>query len=98
LLNEEITSIGNAAFFNCINLSEIYIPKNVSYIGGLAFGGYMRLKKIFAYPQTPPNSNSQKIFGSLDKNLCLLKVAKGSIENYKKAYEWNEFSHISEIE
>lgn len=39
--------IGSYAFFDCINLKEIRIPKSVRIIEGDAFVGCKNLKKIY---------------------------------------------------
>lgn len=42
----KVTSIGNSAFSNCSNLSEIFIGNSVTEIGGWAFSGCVNLKSV----------------------------------------------------
>ena len=38
-----------------------------------------------------------RCFEGVDKKKCIIRVPKGSVELYKDAYEWKEFSNIIEI-
>ena len=38
-----------------------------------------------------------KCFEGVDKKKCIIRVPKGSVELYKDAYEWKEFSNIIEM-
>ena len=46
ILGDEITSIGDYAFYNCSRLTSINIPKSLTKIGKYAFSGCSDLKKI----------------------------------------------------
>ena len=46
ILKEGVKTIGEAAFFHCVNLKEIIIPDSVSRIGSWAFAGCMSLTNI----------------------------------------------------
>ena len=46
IIGEGITSIGNLAFYKCIDLIEIKISDSVTFIGKSAFSGCKRLKEI----------------------------------------------------
>ena len=38
-----------------------------------------------------------KCFEGVDRKKCIIRVPKGSVELYKGAYEWKEFSNIVEL-
>jgi len=46
VIPQGVTSIGKAAFFNCVNLETVEIPKTVSKIGASAFSQCSNLKSI----------------------------------------------------
>ena len=42
----EIRSIADSAFKNCLELTDLYIPDNIEFIGNSAFSGCVRLKTV----------------------------------------------------
>ena len=49
-----VTSIGEAAFYNCAELTAIEIPQSISEIGDFAFGYCSMLSEITVKATTPP--------------------------------------------
>lgn len=45
-IGDEVTSIGNYAFYNCINLTNVYIGQKVTRIGKCAFAGCVKLANV----------------------------------------------------
>lgn len=37
IFSEQLTEVGNNAFYDCLNLKEVYLPEGLSYIGRYAF-------------------------------------------------------------
>jgi len=97
--------IGQAAFGGCHNLAYLSIPASLNSISGEAFFGCTGLKSVTCWATTPPfmegsddNVNYHTVFTSVDCDKVPLFVPKESIEEYKTAYQWEEFTHIYPIE
>lgn len=100
-----VTEIGESAFENNKNLTEVAIPRSITGIGNNAFKGCVNLQAITVYNPTPINLSSVgtrgegtrsdgSIFDGVNKALCILYVPDESVELYKKALVWRDFQHI----
>ena len=89
-----VESIGNFAFRNCSSLTSLVIPANVIEIGGYAFAGCSSIASITCNADTIP-SIARSTFNDVDKNIPLY-VPCGTLEAYKSAYGWKEFTNIQE--
>lgn len=96
-----VTSIGNAAFENNTNLTDVTIPSTITSIGESAFAGCSYLKSITVNSTTPIAFSSasrtrggSNVFEGVDKNTCILYVPEGCVEVYKSAPVWGEFTNI----
>ena len=100
-----VTEIGESAFENNKNLTEVVIPSSITGIGNNAFKGCVNLQAITVYNPTPINLSSVgtrgegtrsdgSIFDGVNKALCILYVPDESVELYKKALVWRDFQHI----
>ena len=92
---DNVTTIGNAAFVNCSNISEITIPTSVTTIGNQAFTSCYKLTDLIIKKTTPPTIG----FGAFDQgdNICLniIHVPIGSENAYKTASGyWSDYSHL----
>ena len=103
--NYTVTEIGESAFENNKNLTEVVIPSSITGIGNNAFKGCVNLQAITVYNPTPINLSSVgtrgegtrsdgSIFDGVNKALCILYVPDESVELYKKALVWRDFQHI----
>lgn len=92
-----VVYIGNEAFNYCSNLTSITIPSSVKSIGKLAFGECQSLIQIKCLSIKPPTCSLDAFF-KVDKSKCRLFVPKESIDKYKQAKGWKDFTHISAIE
>jgi len=87
---EDVTSIGNYAFYDCQNISFISIPASVSLIGIEVFSYCVNLAEIvnnslipqFLYPGT---------FYSSYLSSCVLRIPSASMDRYM-ASGWNDFT------
>ena len=97
--------IGESAFENNKNLTEVVIPRSITGIGNNAFKGCVNLQAITVYNPTPINLSAVgtrgegtrgdgSIFDGVNKTLCILYVPDESVELYKKALVWRDFLHI----
>lgn len=96
-----VTSIGNAAFENNTNLTDVTIPSTITSIGESAFAGCSNLKSItvnsttpIAFPSASGTRSGSSVFDGVDKNTCVLYVPEGCVEVYKVAPVWGEFANI----
>ena len=100
-----VTEIGESAFENNKNLTEVVIPSSITGIGNNAFKGCVNLQAITVYNPTPINLSAVgtrgegtrgdgSIFDGVNKTLCILYVPDESVELYKKALVWRDFQHI----
>jgi len=93
-----VVMIGNQAFFCCFNLTSVNIPASVTSIGDYAFANCKQLTSIYAYPSIPIALLSNSfVFDSDIKNTCNLNVPAGSLDLYKSANVWRDFSKIGII-
>ena len=88
-----VTKIGSCAFMGC-KLTSVTIPKSVESIGKYAFR-CSRLTSITCEASTPPSCYDSKIFGV--DNLIPVYVPANSIDTYKEADVWKDFTNIQAI-
>jgi hypothetical protein len=93
-----VTSIGEYAFFGCSGLTSVTIGNSVTSIGEAAFFGCSGLTSITCEASTPPNCsyNYNFIFYSVNKSIPVY-VPANSVDAYKKANEWKDFTNIQTI-
>ena len=94
IIPNDVASIEEYAFFNCINLANIEIPNSVTSIGNSAFYNCDNLTKITCLAITPPTIKSST-FTNYSADLY---VPAGCKEAYEAAEYWNKFTNIIEIE
>lgn len=94
-MENTITLIGNEAYYGCTGLTSLDIPGSVTSIGSSAFRYVSNLAKLYVHWQNPLTITSDVLDG-IDKNTCVLYVPKGSVDNYKTAAVWTDFSNIEE--
>ena len=90
-----VTSIGTGAFHFCESLVSVTIGNNVTSIGGWAFYGCSDLTAITCEATIPPVCG-EDVFGEVDKSIPLY-VPKESINAYKNADQWKDFTNIYAI-
>jgi hypothetical protein len=91
-----VTSIAWGAFDDCIGLTSIEIPGSVTSIGDEAFAGCRGLTSITCNAVTPP-AGDYHLFYNVDKSIPVY-VPADSIELYRTADQWKEFSNVIEKE
>ena len=93
-----VTSIEEYTFRNCSSITSITIPNSVTSIGNCAFKGCSRLTSITCEASTPPNCsyNYNSIFNPENKSIPVY-VPANSVDAYKKANVWKDFTNIQEI-
>ena len=94
---ESVTSIGSFAFEVCSTLTSITIPEGVTKIGEEAFYNCSGLTSITSMNVTPPSIDDIYAFDGVDKSIPVY-VPKQSVEAYKSAEYWKDFTNIQGID
>ena len=95
IIPESVIKIGTCAFSYCSSLTSITIPKSVTSIGDQAFRGCSSLSSITCKAVTPPTIYSTTFY-EVDTSIPIY-VPEGSVEAYKAAEYWNEFTNIQSL-
>jgi hypothetical protein len=90
-----VTSIGGYAFYSCSGLTSVVIGNSVTSIGDSAFYGCTNVISITCEAIYPPGI-SMKVFNGISKSIPVCVPAE-SVEAYKSANYWNEFTNIQAI-
>ena len=88
-----VTTIGSEAFSDCTNLQKVNIGNSVKTIGEFAFNKCTNITQISSEAVVPPTCESG-VFANSNKSKCKLIVPKNSLDAYKQAYQWEDFSLI----
>lgn len=89
-----VASIGNDAFQGCKSLKSVTIPNRVTSIGSYAFSGCSCLTSIYLLSETPASISGY----SFSNYGATLYVPQGSIEAYRVADYWSNFTNIVEFD
>ena len=94
--------INDKAFESCKNLVSLELPASLDSIGEKAFNSCIGLEIITSYAENPPKAAFDNIFTYYDTNWriyenAVLEVPAGSVEAYKNAPVWKNFSKIYAI-
>ncbi|WP_155950180.1 leucine-rich repeat protein, partial [Prevotella sp. P6B4] len=90
---QNMTSIGDYAFYYCSSLTSITIPNSVTSIGDYAFNGCSGLASV-AILNPSPVAITQFVFSNSVN--ATLYVLAGSKAKYKAASYWKDFEEIVE--
>lgn len=85
-----VTEIGAHAFEECTEMTSIYIPNTVTVINDMAFWRCSSLQSVTCFAITTPLMNGANIFNRYNN----LYVPIVSLEEYKSASVWKNFSNI----
>ena len=88
-----VTSIGDRAFYECSSLSSITIPNSITSIGKEAFMYCNSLSSVICEALTPPTCGENVFYRSK-----MLYVYEPTIDAYRAANQWSEFSNIEPIQ
>ena len=87
--NSQCTSIGERAFYRCINLVNIELPENISNIGDYAFSFCTNLTSLTIYATIPPILGTSAIPG----NVTTIYIPAGTLNAYQSAPSWSSFAN-----
>ena len=93
---EGVTSIMNNTFQDCNSLASITIPAGVTSIGSHAFWGCSGLTSVICKAATPPAIADEWTIFDVDRSVPVY-VPTASVEAYKSAEYWNEFTDIQPL-
>lgn len=94
VIPNSVDSIGEYAFQNCTGMSSVTIPKSLKSIGWNGFDNCSGLTSITSNAVTPPDcGEGNDRFDKVDKDIPV-NVPEGSVEAYKEAPGWSEFTNI----
>lgn len=99
-LPAQVYYIHEETFKGCVSLKEIIAekpepPKCVLDVEGMSLDD---LDSVYV-PKIPAflRKKDGKYFEGVNKQTCIIRVPRGSVELYKQAKEWKEFANIVEI-
>ena len=95
IVKEGTTVIADRAFSGYSNLASITIPNSVTNIGDYAFSGCTGLPEITCLAEVPPTIQSNT-FNNIRRSIPLY-VPEESVDLYKSATYWKEFTNIQPI-
>ena len=88
-----VTTIGDWAFCGCISLMNFTFGSRLQSIGREAFSGCVNITHISSKAVVPPTCGINAL-KDIKKWNCKLIVPKNSLDAYKQAYQWKNFSLI----
>ncbi len=95
VIPNSVTTIGFNAFGYCNNLTSITLGSGLKTIGEGAFDAELMMQSVTSLVEIPPVITDNYVFA--EPELSTLYVPAGSIEAYKAAPGWSEFSKIEAI-
>ena len=93
VIPNNVTHIGDFAFFYLPALTSITIPKSITTIGQHAFSHNFNLRTIYCYATTPPALNKENTFYNYDFKATLY-VPCEALDAYKTDSTWGKFNNI----
>ena len=88
-----VTSIEEGAFAECFGLTSVTIPAAVTSIGEVAFYNCIGLTKVVSLAETPP-ACGENVFAAINFGSCELAVPEKSMDAYKDADGWKDFTKV----
>lgn len=93
-IGDNVSIIGGKACYDNPFLRYVEIGKNVDRIGSYAFAYCPALMTVISLAKEPPVLYDD-VFAGLDTEHCSLEVPEESVDIYRHASGWSNFTHIS---
>lgn len=92
-----VTSISDMTFSSCSSLTTVELGSGVESIGMIAFLGAEAITEITCNAIVPPvfTATYLPVFSDTIYNVATLIVPEGSVDAYKNATIWSDFSNIT---
>ena len=90
-INKGVTKLSSSSFRGCTSLVSIEIPDTIGSMVDACFYGCTSLAEVIMYPTTPPKTLSNDNFNNNAPGR-LIKVPSSSVNAYKTANGWSEYS------
>lgn len=91
IIGNEVTSIGDSAFYSTQNINHLAIGGNVASIGDYAFAECKNFDDITCYATTVPTINATTFANIGNKQYIYLYVPENRERAYKRDVYWGEF-------
>ena len=93
-LSNDITSIGNYAFYGCTDLTKIVMGNAVETINSGAFANCKKLEDVYCYTVRYPYYISSDAFNGSYIDYVTLHVPAQSVTQYKNQSPWSGFMDV----
>ena len=97
IVGNDVTAIGQNAFWGNTNLTTVSVGKNIGSIGDNAFYGCSNMATFTCYATDIPAANST-VFEGIDLTNSTLYVPASSLEEYEETKPWRRFGSILPLE
>ena len=97
MIPNTVVTIGESAFYGCIDLTSISIPASVTSIGFGAFCSCNGLSSIYCQAITPPIVNGDFVSENTYRD-CILYIPEGCSKAYKSIKLWRDFWEMEEMD
>jgi len=91
-VREGVQSLTDAAFIDCIQMSDISLPSSLCCIGDSTFFNCVALRSITCIRDNPPSVNGEYPFGGVTLSNITLYVPEGASTMYSYADYWKEMT------
>ena len=93
VIPEDVSFIGNYAFYPCSNLTSLTIGSQVSDIGQGAFGNCSNITSVTCYPRKVPQTG-RNVFNNDAVENATLYVVGSAVSAYQETDPWRNFKEI----
>lgn len=94
VIPSKISAIRNGLFEGCTQLQHVTLGSGVKTIEKKVFENCTNLKTLYVCATEPPKLEAQDIFSTTNYSNCTLYVPEGSVDTYKAADYWKNFTNI----
>ncbi len=94
-VSRSVTTIGNAAFYRCLKITEFSLGENINSIGDEAFSSCRSLVKLRIATKTPPEVYS-RTFNDIFIEKFKVDVPADAVSDYQSADYLKYYIFISE--
>ena len=96
---DRVETIGNNAFRACRSLRGVTLPATLRRLGGYCFGACYALRTVTCESRNPYSAYEYSALRSDGVDICrqaILRVPRGSLNNYKQSVGWRDFERMEE--